>query len=1752
MILKIKRNIKFFLPVAISLLILIVSILLNFLVYNANAGMVDEPGTTIFSVQHHYVDLPVKDIDENTYLLVLKVKDGKIVKYSNGYEIQKILIKKGEESKRIYTDFTGDQISGDFYIGFVKETQIERKRITVPIDKKVSGNTENIKCLIDDKELDIEFNKITIKYDRFAPVIKSIDQANDSNGAVILKIECEENYGLDVLNLYKYNSNDPQKHLIFSKKISDLEVDRNGKYIVEIEQNGNYAVSVNDFAKLESNIFDFEVKDVDFDGPVIDSVDKEGNTKKVIPPNNKIVYKHETFTVNACDAHMDDMMYGMYYAGKDDKNPSDIPDSDFSYQLDNKFDSVQNGTYFFKVKDKFGYESDVYTLYVDDLDIGIYLYLFAYSPDINDGIFTSAEILNVYFLVSGDLANTDSEILKASLDGENLQIYNVSEDEAEHNLNLKNAINFAKNGNLRKVVINNTDKRSYKGKITITAFGVDNNSLPEISKDIIYDAVDPVISEEDVERVKYNNFMPSNWLNIESVIYRFKAEDPAEKVSDEEVFETYKNEIIEIIKEEAALEEYKDDDASEKDNDDTPENTSDKKESVKIYEDPETGETYEIPMEKWLEFKRQLEEKNYEFVSGLKDDPLVIIPNKKGGDSKNNVTIKSHYIEKDDVYEVIFSVPKGHYADFTADFYVMDKAGRKSNVIRKSIMLDDEKPEIKKVNFTLYDESDEVKYEGTADKSVDSNQLKGFAKNGEKLTITIEAVDGGRGFEGSPNKYLYFDPNVYNEPIELVEEISQDGKKCKLSQTFTIVDGKLTWTDSENEKSFAIDDEFKFDINKIDIKDAFNQACEASAYYSKIVYYAPLEYEKMNFTFDVLKDGKSKKKNDNDELIANEGDKITFSFEAHHKILTNNIYMGIHNEQIDCDPKSEGGICSGSFVVKNLNKYDNKKFKLYCEIKDEAGNILIKDGKVVDRNTISSNITYYAPIKDCIKNLSLTTNNPSVQYTKDGDLIKVFVKTSHPIRIFNAEIARNMGTEVTDEDDDPNVYCIEYTLKNGDLFDNEDVPFILEMGDASDNEVYKCTNINVWPLMRKAMMSHGEQKKGEVDYVETEKIVYYAPIEVNDMKMNSTNLNPAANAVKNGDRVNVHFSANHEVNASSVSVSNHEIILGDDNKRDWDCSIDITDGFTEDLSNLTVSAKLTDRAGNVPYILNEREFDSNVRYFAPVQISDASIVSSNSNDERKYAKNGDDIKLVFNSNHEVYFSTALLCDRTPEISDISEENDVKRYEFDYTLKNQDLQDQSVIMFSFEAYDIAGNKTETITNEYFERINQITYYAPIVNSSSMKSGNRNTMYVNNGGRIIVSGQANHGVIPDSALINGREANISGRNSDSYSIYYIIDNDEKKMPEGAVSFSYNLSDKAGNTTFVNSVNDNTTVIYDRTLPEIKSEFENISFSNHSIKYKFTFFDDHISPQDLSVKVNGEEQISDEERNSIVGCEFTKEIILSTDDNYRIVVNSKDLANNASSEFNKRITLDTTKPEIKTINLLSDKPEIYKSAFDIRDHFEFKEKNLKEIICIVTNSTGSREWDINDPIVCDGKNTVYLMISDMAGNLSQALLYDFYIDGTAPKAIILEALSNELLTPEENKVFFMEADFKISLEALHVDRISKPDKFEKLYIVSQDDEVIVDLLDSPKNDPDFYTVSLKDPGNYILCVEATDSVGNSTGLMKYPFEIREKSLVGRIWDNKLVLTLTVTGICLLLFGTIYVLIFKRVRKSRQEWEY
>ena len=110
--------------------------------------------------------------------------------------------------------------------------------------------------------------------------------------------------------------------------------------------------------------------------------------------------------------------------------------------------------------------------------------------------------------------------------------------------------------------------------------------------------------------------------------------------------------------------------------------------------------------------------------------------------------------------------------------------------------------------------------------------------------------------------------------------------------------------------------------------------------------------------------------------------------------------------------------------------------------------------------------------------------------------------------------------------------------------------------------------------------------------------------------------------------------------------------------------------------------------------------------------------------------------------------------------------------------------------------------------------------------------------------------------------------------------------------------------------------------------------------------------------------------------------------------------------------KLTIDKTAPNITSTKIDLTKANNFKSGVKLIDLIDISEEYISEVICTITDSEGTREHDINDPITGDGKKTINLTVKDMAGNVSSTVTFDLYIDGKPPKLVIKNSNSDKQL--------------------------------------------------------------------------------------------------------------------------------------------
>lgn len=807
--------------------------------------------------------------------------------------------------------------------------------------------------------------------------------------------------------------------------------------------------------------------------------------------------------------------------------------------------------------------------------------------------------------------------------------------------------------------------------------------------------------------------------------------------------------------------------------------------------------------------------------------------------------------------------------------------------------------------------------------------------------------------------------------------------------------------------------------------------------------------------------------------------------------------------------------------VKDITSYDGKAFKFNLTISDDADNDSIH---LTDTYTGLKSVIYYAPIEKTISSANLTSDGLNSAYAKKNDTVSLSIKTNHPVNIESTRIAGS-DTALTQSEDKLS-WTGSRLIDGNNIADNSYIPLSLKITDAAGN-----------------VSKNGNAVTITQDDI-TQNVTYFDDIQITNIEMSSSNND--IHIAKNGNIISASFTTSHPVILTSAQIAGKNIAFTSIDNINWTGKYLVADGDVNDNDKISLKLCLDDSAGNESVSADESSMGTNrITYYAPITISELVITSSNQSNGTKYAKNGDRITVSFKSNHNVNITDTAIAGKNAVISESDGSGVSKNYTMSYVLQNGDVSDLSLISFRFKADDIAGNQQVSCDNAHSSVKNSIQYFRPITAVTSISSNYKNTDFAKNGDTVTVSVKANHNVtILNSTILNRATVNTND-NQKSLTMSYRFPANENNLPQGNIHFEYTVTDLAGNTLSVNSPSTPTNkVTYDRVNPQISMSPDFNGFTNKNITYTFTFTDDNLSAQDISVSVNGVEQITAGER-TVNGNTFRKTIILSSENDYSVVASLLDSAGNkCNQDKTVKITIDKTAPLITSANVDLSKSASFKDGIKLSEILNIEEKYINEIICTITDSEGTHDIDINDPVTGDGKKTVNIIVKDMSGNTSRTMTYDFYIDATPPK-IEISNTNNKTLSQDSTNVFKDRLNLLISLQSFGSKELDGLEKFTTLQIEDENGNVIMDILENETPlENGTYEINLDKAGKYVFKVEAVDKAGNDTGLMQYNLLIKDKNIIEKAISNTLFVIIGIIVIVALLGTAVFLRIKKRLK--------
>ena len=680
-------------------------------------------------------------------------------------------------------------------------------------------------------------------------------------------------------------------------------------------------------------------------------------------------------------------------------------------------------------------------------------------------------------------------------------------------------------------------------------------------------------------------------------------------------------------------------------------------------------------------------------------------------------------------------------------------------------------------------------------------------------------------------------------------------------------------------------------------------------------------------------------------------------------------------------------------------------------------------------------------------------------------------------------------------------------------------------------------------------------------------LVYYPPIEIVETKVtkDSETNNIASNYVKTGDTVNVEIDIESDVYVDEIlvcgnSVAQYYIANEDNNPK----NVGSTEFKTKkimfkytlpelseyDGQGITVAVKLHDEAYNYYSIGNTAEGGakdlsfSTITYHSAIMVDDTyfSMESTNSKNPTSAVKDDDEIVITFYTNHEISKVEENSTNRRDRVISITSTKEIGSEKWKnvikYRIKNGDLVDLSKIKDKFIIVDRAGN-TKNIDTEIYSN-NVITYYAPLDAEVTFEPVDNEFDFVKNGDTVGLRCVASHNVSVASATVLGRTARVSGTGSDTVVFNYTIPEHEGVLPEGAISFACKIEDPAGNMMEINSLSNDSAIkeiIYDRTMPIIRISQVNegtSSFFSGMVTYVIEYTGTNIYEDGLSCEINGVESIKRYSK-EVIEDGYRITVQLSSENNYAVSAHCVDKAGNReANDASVRCTIDKTNPVLNLVQVNTG--HVFAGSFKLSDYLDIEEDNLQEFYCTLTDVTGTYDWNINDLITGDGKKTVTIRMTDLAGNMSNTYVYEFYIDITPPSPLVMEMESGYLFNEGEAlDVFDKNITLKIALENIQVG--NQPDTFTKVVILDADGNMYIDVLaDYEINENGAYEVEITESGKYTLQIQAKDSLGNDTGIKEYGFEISKKEWYKDVpEDNPEYIIAIVIAVAVVILGSV-----------------
>ncbi|WKZ27130.1 MAG: Ig-like domain-containing protein [Candidatus Paceibacterota bacterium] len=245
-------------------------------------------------------------------------------------------------------------------------------------------------------------------------------------------------------------------------------------------------------------------------------------------------------------------------------------------------------------------------------------------------------------------------------------------------------------------------------------------------------------------------------------------------------------------------------------------------------------------------------------------------------------------------------------------------------------------------------------------------------------------------------------------------------------------------------------------------------------------------------------------------------------------------------------------------------------------------------------------------------------------------------------------------------------------------------------------------------------------------------------------------------------------------------------------------------------------------------------------------IGSVSIISDNAKDT-SLAKAGDEITLSFVTDEATVTPVVTVDGNAASVS-----GGPTSWSATYTMASGDT--EGVVTFTIDADDLVGNSaTQKVT---VDDASTVTFdeTAPTLSPVSISSNNLDPELAKQSDVVTVAFTADEAIDTVSGSLAGRAATISNVGGNDWEAEITMNGTD---PEGAISFSLDFEDAAGNIgTTVSVVSDSSLVIYDRTAPTAAitySDADGRVKAGDSLTITATFTEDMDAGQDVELSLS-----------------------------------------------------------------------------------------------------------------------------------------------------------------------------------------------------------------------------------------------------------------------------------------------------------